>query len=88
MVQTVPKTVWKFLMVQKTIEISLLQFIDKVLPYVEAQTAAVLGQGCLDARCVQTVLGSSIMGPQQLLDKMDMPVVATTGAWGAVLERG
>ena len=81
MVQTVPKAVWKFLVVQKTIEISQLQFIDKVLPYVVAQrqismglrqcrklwcsevaihhrSAAVRGQGCLHARCVQTVLGS------------------------------
>ena len=99
-VQTVPKTVWKFLVVQKTMEISQLQFIDKVLPYDVAQrqipkvlrgsswtrlsscplradsagfdvqktvvsrscnsmwSAAVLGQGCLHARCVQTVLGS------------------------------
>ena len=37
MVQTVPKTVWRFLVVQKTTEISLLQFIDKVLPCVVAQ---------------------------------------------------
>ena len=37
MVQTVPKTVWRFVVVQKTIEISQLQFIDKVLPYVVAQ---------------------------------------------------
>ena len=128
MVQTVPKTVWRFLVV--------LQFIDKVLPYVVAQrqitmvlrqcrklrsfrscnsmwvrgsswtrlsscplradsvgvqtcrklwcsavathhgSAAVLGQDCLHARCVQTVLGFAV------LDKMDMPVVATTGAFG------
>ena len=77
MVQTVPKTVWRFVVVQKTIEISQLQLIDKVLPYVVAQrqipmvlrqcrklwssavaihhgSAAVLGQGCLHARCVQT----------------------------------
>ena len=37
MVQTVPKTVWSFLVVQKTIENSQVQFIDKVLPYVLAQ---------------------------------------------------
>ena len=36
-VQTVPITVWRFVVVQKTIEISQLQFIDKVLPYVVAQ---------------------------------------------------
>ena len=37
MVQTVPKTVWRFVVAQKTIKISHLQFIDKVLPYVVAQ---------------------------------------------------
>ena len=37
MVQTVLKTVWRFVVVQKTIEISQPQFIDKVLPYVVAQ---------------------------------------------------
>ena len=37
MVQTVPKTVWRFVVVQKTTEISQLPFIDKVLPYVVAQ---------------------------------------------------
>ena len=31
---------------------------------------------------MQTVLGFAV------LDKVDMPVVATTGAWGAVLEQG
>ena len=36
-VQTVPKTVWRFVVVQKTIEISRPQFIDKVLPYVVEQ---------------------------------------------------
>ena len=52
-------------MVQKTIEISLLQFIDKVLPYVVGQ------------RQIPMVL----RGPRQFLDKVDMPVVATTGRW-------
>ena len=37
MVQTVSRTVWRFVVVKKTIEISQLQFIDKVLPYVVAQ---------------------------------------------------
>ena len=51
-------------------------------------SAAVLGQGCLHARCVQTVLGSrraeNCGVPQlQFSDKVDMPVVATTGALGA-----
>ena len=65
MVQTVPKTVWRFVVEQKTIEISQLQFIDQVLPYVVCVklwcsavaihhgSAAVLGQGRLHARCVQ-----------------------------------
>ena len=52
-VQTVPKAVWRFLEVQKTIEISLLQFIDKVLPYVVAQR-----QIPMVLRHVQTVSGS------------------------------
>ena len=100
MVQTVPKTVWRFLVVQKTIEISLLQFIDKVLPYVVAQRQipTVLRQcrklrsfrscnsswgrgGCLLARCVQKVPGFAV------LDKVDMPVVATTGAFGFFVQK-
>ena len=96
------------MVVQKTIEISQLQLIDKVLPYVVAQrqipmvlrqcrklwssavaihhgSAAVLGQGCLHARCVQTVLGfrraENCGVPQlQFLNKVDMPVVATSCA--------
>ena len=42
-------------------------------------SAAVLGQDCLHTRCVQTVLGFAV------LDQVDMPVVAMTGAWSAVL---
>ena len=34
MVQTVLKTLWRLVVVQKTMEISQLQFIDKVLPNV------------------------------------------------------
>ena len=65
MVQRVPKTVWKFLVVQKTTEISQLQFIDKVLPYVVAQ------------RSIPMVL----RGPLQFLDKVVFMPVACRQFW-------
>ena len=66
MVQRVPKTVWKFLVVQKTMEISQLQFIDKVLPCVVAQ------------RSIPMVL----RGPLQFLDKVVFMPVACRQFWG------
>ena len=82
-VQTVPKTVWRFLVVQKTIEISLLQFIDNVLPYRGAE-ANPYGAETVQKTAKFPQL-QFIMDPRQFLDKdVFMPVVSTTGAFGFV----
>ena len=114
MVLTVPKTVWKFLVVQKIIEISLLQFIDKVLPYVVAQRqipTALRGprQFFMPVACRQfwgpdvqktVVLRSCSSGQSgharccddrcmdvQFSNMVDMPCVATTGAFGFTVQK-
>ena len=86
-----PKTVWKFLVVQKTIEISQLQFIDKVcrLSWRGGKSPV---RGSFWTRLSSCPLRADSFGVQTLrklwcsavavLGKVDMPVVATTGACG------
>ena len=75
-----PKTVWRFVEVQKTIEISQLQFIDKVLPSVVAQR-----QIPMVLRVQKTAKFPQLqfnLGPRQFLDKVVFMPVACRQHWG------